>query len=90
MTNQLNLGSAYSLASSNYSYIDYSYIDCVGGGGGTALLLLWTLTQTELNNVYVTGQNYIQVKIFQPRLIFNLAVSPSLNYLWIIEWLDMM
>ena len=32
MTNQLNLGSAYSLASSNYSYIDYSYIDCVGGG----------------------------------------------------------
>ena len=23
-------------------------------------------------NVYVTGQNYIQVKIFQPRLILNL------------------
>ena len=45
MTNQLNLGSAYSLASSNYSYIDC--VKCQisshlirGRGGGTALLLL--------------------------------------------------
>ena len=51
MTNQLNLGRAYSLASSNYSYIDC--VKCqisshlirggAGGGGGlgeTALLLL--------------------------------------------------
>ena len=85
MTNQLNLGRAYSLASSNYSYIDC--VKCqisshlIRGWGETALLLLGTLTQSELNNVYVTGQNHIQVKIFQPRLIFNLAVSPSPNYL---------
>ena len=45
MTNQLNLGRAYSLASSNYSYIDC--VKCQisshligGGGGGTALFFL--------------------------------------------------
>ena len=87
MTNQLNLGRAYSLASSNYSYIDC--VKCQisshlirGGGGGLLCFYCELLLRANLTiNVYVTGQNYIQVKIFQPRLIFNLAVSPSPNYL---------
>ena len=45
MTNQLNLGSAYSLASSNYSYIDC--VKCqisshlIGGGGGNWFAFIW-------------------------------------------------
>ena len=86
MTNQLNLGRAYSLASSNYSYIDC--VKCqisshlIRGGGGLLCFYCELLLRANLTiNVYVTGQNYIQVKIFQPRLILNLAVSPSPNYL---------
>ena len=85
MTNQLNLGRAYSLASSNYSYIDC--VKCqisshLIRGGGLLCFYCELLLRANLTiNVYVTGQNYIQVKIFQPRLIFNLAVSPSPNYL---------
>ena len=84
MTNQLNLGRAYSLASSNYSYIDC--VKCQisshlirgrGGGGGGKLLCFYCELLLRANlTMYM-----LQVKIFQPRLIFNLAVSPSLNYL---------
>ena len=35
-------------------------------------------------SIYVTGQNYIQVKIIQRRLVLNLfPLFPSPNYSWI-------
>ena len=82
MTNQLNLGRAYSLASSNYSYIDcvkcqISWHLIKGRGGGGKLLCFYCELLLRPNlTMYM-----LQVKIIFRLKFFNLAVSPSPNYL---------
>ena len=75
MTNQLNLGRAYSLASSNYSYIDCvkgqisSLLIRRGGGGGGKLLCFYCELLLRANlTMYM-----LQVKIIFRLKFFNLG-----------------
>ena len=72
MTNQLNLGRAYSLASGNYSYIDC--VKCqisshlIGGGGGELLCFYCELLLRSNLTMYM-----LQVKIIFRLKFFNLG-----------------
>ena len=76
MTNQLNLGRAYSLASSNYSYIDCvkcqisSHLIRGGGGGGGGKLLCFYCELLLRANLTMY---MLQVKIIFRLKFFNLG-----------------
>ena len=76
MTNQLNLGHAYSLASSNYSYIDCvkcqisSHLIRGGGGGGGGKLLCFYCELLLRANLTMY---MLQVKIISRLKFFNLG-----------------